>query len=279
LVFDCHTHLAEEHHLSGSFLGDAKRVWGPDFRLACTPEEHRAEMKNCSGAIVLAVDAPYIGFIVPNEYVASYVAEDPDRLFGFASVDPNRTGADRILEEAVKGLNLKGLKLAPIYQNFHPSDSCAYPVYAKAQELKLPIMWHQGTSYVHEGPLEKSRPVYLDPVARSFSNLKMIIAHVGHPWMGEAIATVRKHPNMFVDISALGTRPWQMYNSMIEAIEYGIEDKMLFGTDFPNFTVQQTIDSLYGLNRLVEGTNLPRIPDRVLEKILNKNVPEVLGLV
>jgi len=140
-------------------------------------------------------------------------------------------------------------------------------------------MWHQGTSYVHDGPLEKSRPVYLDPVARSFPDLPMIIAHVGHPWIGEAIATVRKHPKLFVDISALGARPWQMYNAMIEAIEYGIEDKILFGTDFPNFTVQETIDALYGLNRLVEGTNLPRIPERVIEKILSKNVPEVLGLV
>lgn len=278
MYFDCHTHLAEEGHLSGSFLNDARRAWGPDFRLACTPAEHREEMKAYKGAIVLAVDAPYIGFNVPNEYVAEYVSEDPSRLFGFASVDPNRPGAERILEHAVKELDLKGLKLAPIYQNFHPLDNIAYPVYAKAQELKLPVMWHQGTSYPAQGPLEKSRPAYLDPVARSFPDLKMIIAHIGHPWTGEAISVVRKHPNLFTDISALGGRPWQMYNALIEAVEYGIEDKLLFGTDFPNFTVEETVDSLLNLNKLVDGTNLPRIPDRVIDKILNKNVPELLGL-
>ncbi|MCD9026240.1 amidohydrolase family protein [Cohnella silvisoli] len=279
MVFDCHTHLAEKEHISGSFLSDAQQAWGSDFRLACTPKEHREAMKSCSGAIILALDAPYIGFNVPNEYVAEYVAEDPSRLFGFASVDPNRIGADRLLESAVKELGLKGLKLAPIYQNFHPLDSMAYPVYAKAQQLKLPVMWHQGTSFVREGPLEKSMPVLLDPVARSFPELKMIIAHLGHPWMGEAIATVRKHANLFADISALGSRPWQMYRALIEAVEYGIEDKLLFGTDFPFFNVERTITALMGLNGMLEGTNYPRIPERVIDKILNKNIPEALGLV
>ncbi|MCD9026241.1 amidohydrolase family protein [Cohnella silvisoli] len=279
MIFDCHTHLIEKEHLTGNFLSDALRVGGQDYNMTSTYSQHSEAMKDCSGAIVLAVDAPYIGFNVPNEYVAEYVAKDPTRMFGFASVDPNRIGAENILENAVRELGLVGLKLAPIYQNFHPQANIAYPVYAKAQELKLPVMWHQGTSYPSQGPLDISRPVFLDPVARSFPDLKMIIAHLGHPWMGEAISVVRKHPNLFADISALGKRPWQMYNAMIEAIEYGIEDKLLFGTDYPNFTVEQTVDALTGLNRLVEGTNLPRIPDRVIDKILNKNAPEVLGLV
>jgi hypothetical protein len=279
MIFDCHTHLMERQHLSGSFLNDALRVWGDDYNMTCTPEQHEQAMKETSGAIVLAVDAPYIGFNVPNEYVAAYTAKHPTRMFGFASVDPNRPGADRLLERAVKELGLVGLKLAPIYQNFHPIDRIAYPVYAKAQELKLPVMWHQGTSYPAQGPLDISRPVYLDPVARSFPELKMIIAHMGHPWTGEAIVTVRKHPNLFADVSALGKRPWQLYNALIEAVEYGIGDKLLFGTDYPNFTVQETVEALTSINKLVEGTNLPRVPDRVIDSILNKNVPELLGLV
>ncbi len=278
MLFDFHTHVAEVHHLSGSFLRAAKRAWGDGFRFACTLDEHREAMKECTGAIVLAVDAPYVGFNVPNEYVAQYVAESPGKLFGFASVDPNRSRPERILESAISELNLKGLKLAPIYQNFHPLDRICYPLYSKAQELKLPIMWHQGTSFVPEGPLEKSRPADLDPVARSFPDLKMIIAHLGHPWTGEAISVVRKHPNVYTDISALGSRPWQMYNALVEAIEYGIEDKLLFGTDFPFFTVSRSIEALHNLNTMVEGTNLPRIPDRVIEKIIGRSTPEILGL-
>ncbi|MFK7693176.1 amidohydrolase family protein [Paenibacillus sp. HJGM_3] len=279
LLFDCHTHLVEPHHISGHFLADAKKAWGESFRLSSTPEEHRKANEGCTGAIVLALDAPAVGFNVPNEWVAQYTAENPTRLFGFASVDPNRDSPERLLEAAVKELHLKGLKLAPIYQDFHPLDRICYPLYAKAQELKLPIMWHQGTSFVHKGPLEKSRPVYLDPVARSFPDLKMIIAHMGHPWMGETISVVRKNPNVFTDISALASRPWQMYNALVEAVEYGIEDKLLFGTDFPFFTVERTVESLRNINLAVDGTNLPRVPERVIEKILHKNTPELLGLV
>lgn len=278
MVFDCHTHLAERHHISGSFLRAAQRAWGEDFRLACTPAEHREAMKQCSGAIVLAFDAPAVGFEVPNEYVAHYVSEDPTRLFGFASVDPNRAGAPAILETCIKDLNLKGLKLGPIYQNFHPLDNYCFPLYAKAQELKVPILWHQGTSFVPEGPLEKSRPADLDPIARAFPDLKMIIAHLGHPWTGEAISVIRKHPNLFTDISALAGRPWQAYNALIEAVEYGIEDKLLFGTDFPFFDTNHTLKALYALNDMVAGTNLPRIPDRVIDNMVNRNTIELLGL-
>ncbi|MDF2668112.1 MAG: amidohydrolase [Paenibacillus sp.] len=279
MIFDCHTHLAEPHHISGPFLEDARKAWGSDFQLTCSPEDHRRAVKDCSGAIVLALDAPAVGFNVPNEWVGAYIAENPTRLFGFASVDPNRQSAERLLERDAKEYKLKGLKLAPIYQDFHPLDRICYPLYAKAQELKLPIMWHQGTSFVHKGPLEKSRPVFLDPVARSFPDLKMIIAHMGHPWIGEAISVVRKNPNVYTDISALGSRPWQMYNAMIEAIEYGIEDKLLFGTDFPFFDVERMVNALTGVNKLVEGTNMPRVPDRVIDSLLNRNTPELLGLV
>jgi predicted TIM-barrel fold metal-dependent hydrolase len=117
-------------------------------------------------------------------------------------------------------------------------------------------MWHQGTSFVQKGPLEKSQPIFLDPVARSFPELRMIITHLGHPWIGEAISVVSKNLYVYTDISALSSRPWQMYNDLIEAIEYGIEDKLLFGTDFPFFGVEQTKESLMNLNNLVNGTNL-----------------------
>lgn len=281
MIFDCHTHIAEPEHISGPFLADAQRAWGEAFSMKCTVEEHRQAIQNadhCAGAVVLAMDAPFVGFNVPNEYVANYVKENRSRLFGFASVDPSREAPHRILETAVKEMGLVGLKLAPFYQNFHPLDKKCYPLYAKAEELGLTVMWHQGTSFVQKGLLDYSRPVYLDPVSRSFPNLKMIIAHLGHPWMGETISVVRKNPNVYTDISALGSRPWQMYNGLMEAVEYGIEDKLLFGTDFPFFSIEQTENALRHVNRLVEGTNLPRVPERVIEKILNRNTPELLGL-
>lgn len=278
MIVDCHTHLADASHLGGEVVEGARKAWGSACNLAATPKLHAEAMKECDAAIVLPIDAEEIGYAIPNEYVADYVRADPSRRIGFASVDPNRLGADRLLREAILGLGLKGLKLAPIYQRFDPASPMAYPLYAMADRLKIPIMWHQGTSYVESGLLEYSNAVLLDPVARSFPELKMVIAHLGHPWFAETACVVRKHPNVYTDMSALSTRPWQMYNAMITALEYGIEKKILFGTDYPFFTVEGTMRALRDVNKIVEGTNLPRVPEEVIEDIIHRNTLEILGL-
>ena len=170
------------------------------------------------------------------------------------------------------------MKLGPIYQHFDPLSERAFAVYEVAQELGLPVIWHQGTTFVRDAPLEWARPMTLDAVARAFPRLPIVIAHLGHPWMEEAMATIRKHPTLFSDISALESRPWQYYNGLVAAVEYGVQDKILFGTDYPFSTVERTLAGLRGINRLVEGTPLPRVPDEVIEAIIERPTLELLGL-
>ncbi|TLS52384.1 amidohydrolase [Paenibacillus antri] len=278
MIFDCHTHLFGPGMVSGPTDAAIKRAWGPDMHIVATPEQHRANLEGFDGAIVLAMAAGATGLVVPNEYVASYCAEAPTRLFGFASVDPNDPNAVSDFETAVRELGLKGLKLGPIYQNFYPDRPEHFPLYAKAEELNVPILWHQGTSFVPEGYLDASRPAMLDPIARTFPRLKMIVAHMGHPWVDECISLVRKHPNLYMDLSALASRPWQYYNALVSATEYGVTDKILFGSDYPFFTTRQTVDALQRVDDLAEGTRLPRVPERALEAILHRDTPGLLGL-
>ncbi|WP_245375781.1 amidohydrolase family protein [Paenibacillus eucommiae] len=277
-MFDCHTHLFGPGQVDGPFMAAARSAWGDQFELVAEPADNLENAKNAAGAIVLAFDAPATGVQVPNEYVAEYVSRHPTRLFGFASVDPNRPGAAGLLERAIRELKLSGLKLGPIYQNFYPDRQEHWELYARANALKIPILWHQGTSFIPEGFLDASRPAALDPIARAFPELKMIIAHMGHPWVEECIAVVRKNKNMYMDISALGARPWQFYNAMVLAHEYKVTHKILFGSDFPFFTAEQTAEHLMGINRLTEGTALPRVPEDVVEGIIHRNTPELLGL-
>lgn len=277
MIFDCHTHLFLPGQVGGAWGAAAKRAW--NMEVVATVEQHKECVKDFDGAIVLAFDAPATGCFVPNEDVARYVATAPGKLFGFASVDPNKPDAPRLLHEAIAEYKLSGLKIAPIYQNFYPNDPKHYALYAKANELKLPILWHQGTSFVPEGYLDASRPVELDPIARAFPDLKMIIAHMGHPWIDECISVVRKNTNVYMDMSALGSRPWQFYNALVSAMEYGVTHKILFGSDFPFFSTQKTIDLLRNVNQFAKGTTLPQIPDQVIEDIIHRNTPELLGLV
>jgi predicted TIM-barrel fold metal-dependent hydrolase len=278
-VIDCHTHVGEaDVHMHGEFMADARRAWGPDLQMGTTLDQHWEQLQDVQHAVVLAFMAPAVGFVVPNEYVAGYVAQHPEKLIGFASVDPRDEDAPAELRAAIENLGLEGLKLGPIYQHFDPLSERAFAVYAVAEELGLPVMWHQGTTFIRDAPLEWARPMTLDSVARHFPRLRIVVAHLGHPWMEEAMATIRKHPTLFADISALESRPWQYYNGLVAALEYGVQDKILFGTDYPFSTVEKTLAGLRGINRLVEGTQMPKIPAEVIDAIVERRTLELLGL-
>jgi predicted TIM-barrel fold metal-dependent hydrolase len=278
-MIDCHTHVGEQDvHMRGEFMADARRAWGPDLQMGTTLEQHWAAVQTVERAIVLAFAAPAVGYVVPNEYVADYVAQHPEKLIGFASVDPNDADAPAELRAAVTDLGLKGLKLGPVYQRFDPASDRAFAVYEVAQELGLPVIWHQGTTFVRDAPLALARPILLDEVARNFRRLKVVIAHLGHPWIEEAMATIRKHPTLFADVSALETRPWQYYNGLIAALEYGVSDKLLFGSDYPFSTAEKAAAGLRSINSLVNGTSLPRVPESVIEAIIERPTLEVLGI-
>ena len=183
------------------------------------------------------------------------------------------------MDEAIGGLGLQGLKLGPIYQHFSPDDPAYWPLYERVQELDIPIMWHQGTSFmVPEGPLEDSHPYRLDKIARAFPEIKMVIAHFGYPWPREVVALLRRHPHVYTDISVLANRPWFLYNALIDALEYGAEDKILFGSDYPAFTAQETALALKTINDFARGTSLPTVSRKVINEIIERDSLALLGI-
>jgi hypothetical protein len=253
---------------------DAVRAWGSES-WNVQLEDHADATEGVGRAFVLAFDAPDVGVVVPNEYVAEYVA-DGARFIGFASVDPKRKGAARLLDRALTELKLRGLKLGPIYQHFHPHSKESLDLLEVAAAHQAPVLWHQGTTFVRDAPLEVSRPALLDAVARRFPELPMWIAHLGHPWCEETMATIRKHPNMYADVSALHTRPVQLYFAMVSAMEYGVLDKLLFGTDYPFGTLNETVAGLRNVNRVVYGTGFPHVPEEAIETILYRDTVSLL---
>ena len=104
------------------------------------------------------------------------------------------------------------------------------------------------------------------------------LAHLGHPYEGECIAMIRKHPCLYADISALHYRPFQLYHSLMLVQEYGVWQKVLFGTDFPFTTVDATLDGLRSLNKMVEGTHLPRLDESQIEAMIHRDSLALLGL-
>jgi len=140
-----------------------------------------------------------------NEYVAALVRKYPDQYIGFGAVNPRYRGIDAAvveLERMIGDFKLTGLKLYPMYDYYSPDDpELAFPIFAKAEEMGIPVTVHMGTSTARYTNLDFARPALLDIVGQKFPNLKLIMAHGGLPWLDEGISVVARHPNFYIDLS------------------------------------------------------------------------------
>jgi predicted TIM-barrel fold metal-dependent hydrolase len=105
-----------------------------------------------------------------------------------------------------------------------------------------------------------------------------VLAHAGHPFTEECLVVIRKHPHVYADISALYYRPWQFYNTLIAAQEYKVTHKLLFGTDYPFASAQESIDGLRNVNAVIGGSGLPRFSEDAVEEILARDALSLLGV-
>lgn len=280
MIVDVHTHVWEcPCHIGEAFIADARVTAGDGYKdIHVDLDRHWEAMQPVDHAIVLGFRARHVGVLVPNEYVAEYVGKHPEKLIGFASVDPQDPDAVEQLDDAIQSLKLRGLKMGPIYQNVAPTDSRFRRIMKRCEELQIPVLIHQGTTFCANVSLEIAQPILLQPLALEFPKLRMVIAHMGHPWIDETMVLIRKNRNFFADISALYYRPWQFYNALISAKEYGVLDRLLFGSDYPFTTPQSSMDALRKVNDMAAGTNLPRIPENALEALIHRDSLDLLGL-
>jgi predicted TIM-barrel fold metal-dependent hydrolase len=279
MIVDIHTHVFDAAlHFGPKLNADLVRcgvdpaVWGN------VEERHLETTKAADVAVVFGLQASATGWNIPNEIVAAHVAKAPERLLLFASIDPLQLDYMEELERCHRHLGAVGVKLAPLYQNAHPQDKRYYEIYRYCQANGLPILFHAGTSFISGTPLDYSRPVYFDAVAVDFPDLCMVLAHLGHPWEGETIAVIRRHANVYADISALYYRPWQFYNSMRLLVEYKAQHKVLFGSDFPFTTTGDSIKNVRALNSVTGSSGLPEIPAAVIEEIIHRDTLSLLNL-
>jgi len=278
MIVDVHTHTWKyPGHLDEAFV-DGIRVARPGVAIDINVEFDRfmEAMAPCDRVVCFGLRGLKTGLHVPNDYVAGFVARAPAKLIGFMSLDPNEPGWMEEFERARTSLGLRGVKLGPIYAGFSPTDPKMDPLYEGCSRHGLPILVHVGTSFVRFGPLEWSRPVLIDEVARRFPELRIVMAHLGHPWEGETIAVIRKHPNVFADVSALHYRPWQFYHSMMLAQEYGVLQKLLFGSDYPFSTPAASMEGIRNVNRFCGGSSFPRVSEQAVEDLLHRDTVRLL---
>jgi predicted TIM-barrel fold metal-dependent hydrolase len=189
----------------------------------------------------LATDEPCSGTpdCVPiaeqNRIFGEIAKNHGKRLVHLAAVDPRRKDAAAILEKSVTEQGARGLKLHPT-AGFYPDDPVCFPLYAKAQELGVTVLFHTGTQ---PAPMKAkySRPIFVDGVAAEFPDLKIVMAHVGHCWWEEALALAGTKWNLYVDFSGWQRvylhSPDDVYLMLRRALDEIGPWRVMYGTDNP----------------------------------------------
>jgi predicted TIM-barrel fold metal-dependent hydrolase len=217
-------------------------------------------------AVILAENSPITTGVVSNEYVSDF-CKGNDIFIPFASVNP-RTDEQpaQKLGNLVLERNFKGLKLYPTYQHFYPNDNTLYPLYSKAVELNIPVMFHTGSSVFKGSRLKFGDPVHLDDVAVDFPDLKIIMAHSGRGyWYEAAFFLAELHKNIYMEVSGLPPKKLLNYFPNLEKNA----DKILFGSDWPGIrSIKENIDAI---------RSLP-LKTSTIDKILGLNAQKLLGL-
>lgn len=217
-------------------------------------------------AVALAEMSPITTGMTPNEYVAQ-LCQGSERLIPFANLNPYLvTNLAEELERCVRELGCRGLKLYPTYQHFYPNEAQLYPLYAKAQELGIPVMFHTGTSVFRGSRLKYGDPIYIDDVAVDFPHLAIVLAHSGRGfWYQQAFFLARLHPHVYMEVSGLPPQNLLAYFPDLERNA----DKIIFGSDWPGMP---------GIKQNIEAIRQLPLMGSTITKILGENAAKILRI-
>ncbi len=186
--------------------------------------------------LISYVSPDVIGYTAEvSDWNARYCAADPQRLIAFGSVHPKYVRDAAAEVDRLARIGIRALKVHPSHQLFAPN---AYrdglgplaAVYERAQAMGMPVMIHTGTSIFPGARNAYAQPILADDLGVDYPDLVVILAHGGRPlWMDEAFFLVRRHKNMYMDISSVPPQKLLEYFPRLGEIA----DKVLFGTDWP----------------------------------------------
>ena len=243
IITDCHIHIQPVEMFKQAPLEVMKRARGhyDDILEYCRSPKALLKYLDSVGverAVLINYVSPEVmGFTHEvNQWVANYCREDPKRLIPCGSVHPKYSfNVEREMEDLVS-LGIRLIKIHPPHQLIYPN---AYTsgvkeleiVYRRAEKNGIPVMIHTGTSIFPGARNKFGDPIFVDDVAVDFPELKILMAHGGRPlWMQTAFFLLRRHKNVYLDISGIPPKQLLTYFPRL----HEIAKKTLFGTDWPS---------------------------------------------
>jgi uncharacterized protein len=277
MITDCHIHISPMDMFKPSALElmRAKRQNFAQIEEYCRSPKAFLKFLDAAGvdrAVLINYVAPeVIGFTAAvNQFVSDYVKGDPRRLLSCGSLHPRHsTNILSDVEQLVR-LGIRMIKIHPPHQLLFPNDYLRGVteleiIYRAAEANGIPVMFHTGTSVFPGARNKYGDPIYVDDVAVDFPKMRILLAHGGRPlWMETAFFLVRRHPNVYLDISGIPPKRLLEYFPRLEEMAA----KTLFGTDWPGPGVPDIGKNLQGFRSL-------GLPEAVQEQILSKTALEI----
>lgn len=170
-----------------------------------------------------AIIMPYSDFPALTEYVCDSVKKFPDKLIGYARLDPSLgEEACKLLEHYVVNCNIRGLKLHPVGNLVNPAASASIALINKAAQLKIPTLFHCGDE-------EFSLPMQIARAAKLCPEANIILGHMGGYFhVEDAIRAAEIYPNIYLETSAM---PYP--EKIKEAVERVGASRVIFASDGP----------------------------------------------
>ncbi len=244
MIVDCHTHVNNYHEESWVPLKD-----GLD-RLLAAMEKNRVDYSLVLTSYKVSKHRPATRDVVR----AVRDIKNLGVVAGISYLDYKERDLRETAEYLQEGL-VKGLKLYPGYEPFYPWDKRCQVIYELCVEYDVPVMIHSGDTFTPHGKLKYAHPLQIDEVAVDHPELRIVICHLGNPWLRDCMEVVYKNRNVYADISGLvlGDFDSKFENWMREQIEevilYAGEPRyLLYGTDWPLASMESYLDFIRSLD-------------------------------
>jgi predicted TIM-barrel fold metal-dependent hydrolase len=177
------------------------------------------------------------------------IAPFKGRLFGIGSISPLGEGGlapngrlYQYIREMLATNQIFGLKFYVGYEHYYPYDKDLSYIYELLIKYDRPAIFHSGDCYngVCGAKLKYAHPLNIDELAVDYPALKIIIAHMGYPWVRDAAEVCYKNKNVYSDLSGFVYGDFKhndahnYHDFVVEFIKVaGGTNKLIFGTDWP----------------------------------------------
>jgi uncharacterized protein len=240
--YDFHAHVFTDK-VAEKLIGKMEEIYGVKRRHNALVEELLPAARNggIDRVVVLAIaNRPeHVSF---NKWYAE-LGKAHEAIIPFGSIHAENS-PDEL--DSFPELGLRGFKIQPNAQRFFPDDRRMFPIYKRAEELGLIVVFHAGHE---EGGVigEFSQPDRFVPVIESHPNLRIVLSHFGGYKVWDKVDVVCGYPNVYFDTAHLPRNIDDGY--FVELAEMLGHDRILFGTDFPfgdHKTEREYVERLFG---------------------------------